>query len=182
VVILSWLLHAGEVGRSIEWVPAGVPHNRPRLDLREKPQQDIRVNRLEQMEVDARVARLSSILGSSVTRHGDDDSTLEGCLLPEPQGDLIAIHVGQTEVQQDHLRSPAQGGCDRLRGVAGGLDFMAMELQEPGHALDGVHAIIDHEDASAWLHAGCDFAHHETLPAEKSFGKGPRIEPEMRSR
>jgi hypothetical protein len=182
MVTLSALLHAGEVGRSTEWGPAGVPLNGPRLARREQCQQDIRVNRLDQMEVDARLARLSSILGSSVTRHGDDESTLEGCLLPEPQGDLIAIHVRQAEVQQDHLRSPAQGDCDRLRGVAGGLDFMAVELQESGRALDRVHAIIDHEDASAWLHTGCDFAHHETLPAEKSFGKGPRIEPEMRSR
>ena len=73
VAILSSLLHTGEVGRFIDWVPAGAPLNRRLAALREECQQDIGVNRLDQVIVDPRLAGLPLVLQSSVTRHGDDD-------------------------------------------------------------------------------------------------------------
>src|SRR5436305_329577 len=73
--------------------------------LREQRQQRRMVDRLDQVVVDARFTGPLSVLQPSVTRDGDEDGILAGRFLPEPYGDLITIHAGQAEVEEDELRS-----------------------------------------------------------------------------
>ncbi len=65
-----------------------------------------------------------AILLQAITREGDDDN--RPCdFLPEPGGDLIAVHAGQADIEQDRVRSLALGELDGQIPVTSDPDLVS---------------------------------------------------------
>src|SRR5262245_19881649 len=83
----------------------------------------------------------------AVARYGDQVDLFQPWLLPEVPGDLIAVHPGQADVQEDHVRRLS---LHRLQCPWAGMDrpdLMPGEPKEYRQAFGGVHVVIHHEHA-----------------------------------
>ena len=59
--------------------------------------------------------------------------------LSHSPGDLVAIHPGQPEIQEDHIGSECRRLGEGLESIAADLDLVAGGLQHPAKAEGIVH-------------------------------------------
>ena len=64
-------------------------------------------------------------------------------------GDLVAVHAGQADIEEDELRPEDPGRLEGRGPVVGRLDVVAEELEQPDQAACRVHVVVDHEDSRA---------------------------------
>src|SRR3954463_5280223 len=81
--------------------------------------QRVEVDRLEKVVVNTRSPGAPKGLIVSVSAQGNQDRVPAALLLPEPRCQFIAIHPGEPDVQQYHLRSVLAGGGERLPAAVG---------------------------------------------------------------
>ena len=61
-------------------------------------------------------------------------------------GDLVAVHAGQADVEQDDVGAVVAGGVDRVAAVVGDADVVALDAEQPGHRAGGVGVVVDDQD------------------------------------
>jgi hypothetical protein len=104
------------------------------------------VDRLDQVVVDPCRVGLLPVLRLPIARNRDDDRVLAGLRPLESQGDLVAIHAGQSDVEQDEIRPLLEGPLDRLATLAGDLNLIAEDSQQPGHTFTGILVVLNDEN------------------------------------
>jgi hypothetical protein len=62
--------------------------------------------------------------------HGDQDHRLAPRLVPDPVGDLIAVQLGQADIEQHHVGPELVCHTHRFEAIVGGADLMALALQQ----------------------------------------------------
>ena len=72
----------------------------------------------------------------------------------ELAGDLVAVHAGQHDVEEDEPGSEVAGDLEGLAAVVGDLDVVPGELEQPGHAPGGVDVVVNDEDPRAGRRGG----------------------------
>jgi len=84
-----------------------------------------------------------------LTVAGDRDETGLTQLRQQSQsaGDLIAIHLREPDIEQNHLRSEGYGVTQCVGWGIGLLDGVTLEREECGERIGGVAVIVDDEDA-----------------------------------
>jgi hypothetical protein len=70
----------------------------------EQRSEHVEVDPLYEVMVKARLARRAVVFLLAASRDGDDDRGLAGRLLPESSGDLVAVHEGEDDVEEDEFR------------------------------------------------------------------------------
>src|SRR3954468_9248936 len=108
-------------------------------------EQRVEVDRLEKVVVNTRLPGASEGLIVSVSAQGNQDRVPAALLLPEPRRQFIAIHPGEPDVQEDHLRSVLAGGDEGLLAAVGYPRIVARHPQEFGHPARRVHSVLDDE-------------------------------------
>ena len=100
---------------------------------------------VDQMVVEARLPGAPTCLLVSVSGDRDQDRVPAALLLPKPGRKLVAIHPGESDIEEHHLRSMLAGGDERLLAAVGNPRIVARELQEFGHPVRRVHSVLDDE-------------------------------------
>ena len=75
----------------------------------------------------------------------DDQEHPPSELGPEPPRNFVAVDIGQSNVEQGHVRLENPGSLDGTMPVEGNRDLVAMAPQKPGGTLGDVLVIIDNE-------------------------------------
>ena len=73
--------------------------------VRQERKQGVVVERLDEVMVEARFLRAAAVLVLAVAGDGDDDGVLAALFPPEPGRDLVAVHAGKPDVEQDEFRA-----------------------------------------------------------------------------
>src|SRR5690606_9947452 len=64
---------------------------------------------------------------------------------PDAPSDLVAVHLGQADVEQDDVRPEALDGPKRFARAVGGGDVVAFELEDEVQARSSVAIVVDDE-------------------------------------
>src|SRR5512140_908747 len=72
-------------------------------------EQRVEVDWLDKVVVDARLLGASKCLLVSVTGQSNQDYVPTALLLPEPRRQFVAIHPGEPDIEEHHLRSVLAG-------------------------------------------------------------------------
>src|SRR6185503_9379128 len=67
-------------------------------------------------------------------------------LRPKTHGELVAVHAGQTDVEQHQIRTMLAEEIERAAGVGGDPDTMIPTLEEGGDSLRGVLLVFHDQD------------------------------------
>ena len=85
---------------------------------------------------------------------GDEHGAVEPRLGAEAGGELVAVDVGQADVEQDDVGAELAGGLDGRPAVAGGPGLVARGGEQAGHPPGGVGVVVHHEHPSRARPAG----------------------------
>src|SRR3954447_3088988 len=113
-------------------------------------EQRVEVDRLEKVVVNPRFLGASKGLIVPVSAQGNQDRVPAALLLPEPRRQFIAIHHGEPDVQEYHLRSMLAGGDEGLLATVGYPRIIARHPQQFDHPVRRVHAVLDDEHPEPW--------------------------------
>src|SRR3954469_7413873 len=108
-------------------------------------EQRVEVDRLEKVGVNTRFPGATKGLIVSVSAQGNQDRVPAALLLPEPRCQFIAIHPGEPDVQEYHLRSVLAGGDEGRLAAVGDPRIVARHPQQFGHPVRRVHSALDDE-------------------------------------
>jgi hypothetical protein len=109
--------------------------------------QDIEINRFREVEIEASFGTAAFCGRVRVTRDGDDHALFDGGAASQLARDLVAVHLGHADVEQNQMRPERYSAFDRFRSIASGLGFVSMNAKQKGRGLDSI--VIDHEYAQA---------------------------------
>src|SRR5213083_339486 len=107
----------------------------------------IRIDGLEQVRVEAGISGPLHVVRLTVSGQRDQVGTRR----PErahAARDLVAVHLGQADVDQRDLGMILAGELERAWPGAGGVDTMAFELEERAQRFTGVLVVFDDEDGA----------------------------------
>ena len=97
--------------------------------------------------VEARLAAAAAVVVLAVTRDGDDDGVLAMPIFPENRRDLVAVHAGQPDVEENELRPEGLRRFDGRLAMKRHLDVVAQKPEQPGQAPRRIDIVIDDKDA-----------------------------------
>src|SRR6478609_3881899 len=109
---------------------------------RKQREQGIVVERLREVEVEARTLRPAAVLVLAVPGDGNNHGILAALFLPELRDDLVAAHPRKADIEQDEIRLILPGHFDGFWPTVGCFYLVPDELQEHRHGLSRVHAVI----------------------------------------
>ena len=119
-------------------------------NLGEEALQLLRVDRLDEVPVEAGLGRPTPIglLAPAGQRH--EEGSLEPGPGPQPPGHLVAVHLRHADVEQDHLGPEFLGRFQGRGAVVGDAHLLAVEpRQQPGQAVRRIGVVVHDQDASA---------------------------------
>ena len=93
------------------------------------------------------VRRRSSCWPQPVSAASTD--VLQAGLLAQSPGHFVAVHARHPDVEEHHLRSVALRQFQGGGAVVGHPDLVALQPQQQGEAVGGVHVVIDHQQPTA---------------------------------
>src|SRR5262249_21606560 len=111
---------AGPGHASSETAPqtaAGLPLRRP--PLRQQPLQGTRLDRLDEVLVEAGFLRAAAVVLLAPPRHGDDEGAPAPGLLPDAAAGVVAVELRQADVEQHHVGAERLGQLQGLEAVVG---------------------------------------------------------------
>ena len=132
-------------------VGRGCSESRWRLERRvlEQELEILKINRFDEVGVEAGRLRPLAVLFLAVAGHGHEGDVLECGIFPANLGDFVAVHDRQPDVQEDDVGFVAAGQLDGFFAVMGGLHLLA-EGEEKLFEAGGVdQAVINHKDSPA---------------------------------
>src|SRR5581483_432530 len=91
--------------------------------------------------------RAPPVFRSPVTGHGHDSHVLQPGQLAHLLCNLVAVHFGQSDIEQHHIRPKRCGMSQRIGGRIDRHGHMSLEFQNEGHRFGGILIVIDHEHA-----------------------------------
>ena len=107
------------------------------------------LDRLDDVVIEAGLVRAAAILVLAPAGQGDDGGPLQAGLAAEPAADLVAVHAGHADIEQDELGAEvdrlAQGG----RPVVGHADLLPGQLQQHAQAHGRVNVVVHDQYAVA---------------------------------
>src|SRR5690606_20860909 len=103
------------------------------------------VDGLRQVLVEAGLERLALVLLLRPARKREQPDQLAVGTCPDAPRDLVAVHLGQADVEQDDLRPKAFHRLQRFTRAVCGDDLVAVELEDETQARGGVAIVVDHE-------------------------------------
>src|SRR6202034_4123825 len=117
----------GYKGRS----PHESPARKLRIGLADQRDEGVIIDGLDQVVVEARLSGAEAILVLAVAGDGDDHDIPES-VAAKLACDLIAVHAGQADVEEDEFRPEVEGFGDGGRPVISGANVIAQELEQLG--------------------------------------------------
>ena len=103
----------------------------------------IRSHGLRQVGVEAGLERALPVVGLTVPADRDEDHLrISGA---DPARDLVAVHHGQPDVDEDDVGTTRLGLRETARTVGCRVNAMALVLQEGAERLPGVRIVLDDE-------------------------------------
>src|SRR5947199_333108 len=109
-------------------------------------EQLVDAERLRQVIVRPQVERLH-LLAFAAAYGQDDDG--RGGLNPHRADDILSVHVGQPEVEEDQVRPPALVRLQSGPAGVSGLDLKTVSRQVGPQGLDNAGFVFDYEDSCA---------------------------------
>src|SRR5579883_2967256 len=103
------------------------------------------------MGIESRRRGATTILLLGVAAHGDQTDLRR--LLAYAPPDLVPIELGQSDVQENHLRRKGPHGFEGLATGVGGARLVSFEGEQHAQRVDGVAVVVDDEDSAS---GGCD--------------------------
>jgi 2-keto-4-pentenoate hydratase len=108
--------------------------------------QDLRVDRLEQVQIAAGFQGAQAIFRRAEARHGYQQRACLGRALTNALGDLEAIHARHGDVQQDDVGLESRDGFEGGGTIVRHAGFVAPQPQQQGRGRTHVLRVIDHQD------------------------------------
>lgn len=102
------------------------------------------------MPVDARLERKVFVPAAPMPRQRGDGHGATTRVRPQPPRQLITVHPGQIDIQQDHVGPDVLRRQQRRLPVVRGADRMPRAFQQLRKNLDHHRVIIDDQNALAW--------------------------------
>ena len=96
--------------------------------------------------VEARGKGTLSILFLSVASHGDEQQVLSKFFPTELIGNLIAVHAGQPDVEQKHVRTVGSRSFETGGTVVCCPHLMFQKFQQPREPSGHVDVVVDDQD------------------------------------
>jgi hypothetical protein len=90
----------------------------------EQAMQDVRLDRLDEVEVEAGLLRPAAVVLLAQAGQGDHQDAPAPGLILDRAGHFVVGDVGQADVQQDDVRSVSAGDLDRLAAVERGAGLV----------------------------------------------------------
>src|SRR5688572_31728591 len=125
-----------------------------RADRREDLLEQLGLDRLREVMVEASVPRALAIGILAPARDGNERGPAHLRALPQRPGDLVTAHAGKADVHQHDLRTERCRELDRGAAFVGELHLMTHEAKQHGKALGGIRVIVDDEDPQWWCDGG----------------------------
>jgi hypothetical protein len=132
--------------RATDWsllVRAGQPPRQNGFDARG---QFGRVGRLGQIVIGSGLEPGYLIIDHRLGREHDDRDTLRSRIVPQTTADLVAVHAGHHDVQNDKVGLLGVGAPDGLLPVTGRDDLVSLALQHHADELKTVYIIVHDQD------------------------------------
>ena len=105
-------------------------------------------HRLRQVVVEPGLERPPFVLFLSPASQGNEGHAATPRLLPDVLRSLVAIYLGQANVQQHHLGPKGRRYLYRLQAIVSGIGFVAHHSQHHHHAVSSILVVIHHKDAT----------------------------------
>ena len=105
-------------------------------------EQFVHAEGLGDVVVRAGVERLDLLVGSVA---GGEHQDRHARPAPQPLDDLDAVHVGQTEVEDDHVGVAGGGELKGARAVVGGVHLVLAGAQIDRESAYDLRFVVDHE-------------------------------------
>jgi hypothetical protein len=86
------------------------------------------------------------VLVAPVPGEREEDGVAEPRILAREPGHLVAVHAGEADVAEDHVRPEAQSRLDARRTRQGNLRFVPEQRQQVAERLGGVKVVFDDQD------------------------------------
>src|SRR5262249_42504808 len=106
----------------------------------------LEVDGLHEVGVEAGLLGTAGVLLLAVASHRDEHDPAEILVLPASAGDLVAVHAGQADVEEDEVGPAAADQFEGGRAVVGHLDILAERAEEDAQAVGVGAVVVDDED------------------------------------
>jgi len=91
-------------------------------------------------------ARADAVGFLTRSRQGHEHHVFEALQPSHPPGHVVAVQLGEADVEEDHFRGGGPGDLQRPEAVVDHLDPMSARLQQSGQDLGPIHVVIHDED------------------------------------
>jgi ferritin-like metal-binding protein YciE len=117
---------------------------RPRRPSVDECLEGVRVQRLGEVPVNARLAAAAGVLLPRHPRHGNQQGPAAAGQSAQPPSEFAAVHAGHHDVQQGDVGRRGRGQPQRGGAVVGSQRLMSPEIEDLGEGV-GVVAVVVHD-------------------------------------
>ena len=114
--------------------------------LGNNPKQFAEANWLGQVLIDADFPGAPPIFLAGIARDDDDPRSGERFVFSHSPSDLVAVHPGQPEIEEDHIGSESRRLGEGPEPIFADVDLVPGGLQQPAEAEGIVQVVLDNQD------------------------------------
>src|SRR5712692_1881782 len=113
---------------------------------REERTELVEVDGLGQMRIETGRESLTLVMRADVSGQGDEEDLLLAEVPPEPLGDLVTVHIGQTDVDQRDARGTVERALDPRQPAVGDVHDVPAGFEELAETFPRVVIVLDDQN------------------------------------